>query len=319
MSYSLIRNLSLVFIVAIILCVSLVSFLSMGQIAETATEVIRYQRPKLDLMEKIHKDFINARDSFFAITRKEETDNKKAITLINQVIKETSDLKELVDESKKDEVALFITAVKRFKTVIFSYTAESEIDPTGASVLFMEQNAHEIAREAEEFFQKMNEEISTDIRVKDVDMLITAKKYQKIIWFMLGIGIFCGFLAAFFINYALSMPVKQLINAARKISKGDVGVKIMTKSKNEFGELFNTFNDMSEDLAANEDEMKASNQQLIASEQMLRESDAELRKKIRELESFNKIVVGRELKMIELKKEINELLRELGKEPKYET
>ena len=40
-------------------------------------------------------------------------------------------------------------------------------------------------------------------------------------------------------------------------------------------------------------------------------------KKTIELESFNKIVVNRELKMIELKKKINELLSELGKEAKY--
>ena len=38
----------------------------------------------------------------------------------------------------------------------------------------------------------------------------------------------------------------------------------------------------------------------------------------KELELFNEVTVGRELKMIELKKEINELLEKSGKKPKYE-
>lgn len=42
-----------------------------------------------------------------------------------------------------------------------------------------------------------------------------------------------------------------------------------------------------------------------------------LKKKNEELERFNKQAVDRELKMVELKKEINALREELGKEPRY--
>jgi len=46
-------------------------------------------------------------------------------------------------------------------------------------------------------------------------------------------------------------------------------------------------------------------------------AEEELKKRADELEKFNRLAVGRELKMIELKKEINALLGESGKEPGY--
>jgi len=48
-----------------------------------------------------------------------------------------------------------------------------------------------------------------------------------------------------------------------------------------------------------------------------KQAEEELMKKTEELERFNKLAVGRELKMVELKKEINALLEQLGKEPRY--
>jgi PAS domain-containing protein len=50
-----------------------------------------------------------------------------------------------------------------------------------------------------------------------------------------------------------------------------------------------------------------------------RRAEEELQETMRNLEDFNRIAVGRELRMIELKEEINELGSRLGMEPKYET
>ena len=47
-------------------------------------------------------------------------------------------------------------------------------------------------------------------------------------------------------------------------------------------------------------------------------TEEEREKKNEELRRFNKLAVGRELKMIALKKEINALLEDQGKEPRYE-
>lgn len=50
----------------------------------------------------------------------------------------------------------------------------------------------------------------------------------------------------------------------------------------------------------------------------LRKSQAKNKIHIAELELFNKLAVGREVRMIELKKEVNALCRELGREDPYQ-
>ena len=46
-------------------------------------------------------------------------------------------------------------------------------------------------------------------------------------------------------------------------------------------------------------------------------SEGEIKKRLAELEIFHKSTVGRELKMMDLEKEVNSLLKELGRQPKY--
>ena len=46
-------------------------------------------------------------------------------------------------------------------------------------------------------------------------------------------------------------------------------------------------------------------------------SEAELVERMNEITRFNNLMIGREEKMIELKTEINDLLKKLGKEKKY--
>ena len=116
--------------------------------------------------------------------------------------------------------------------------------------------------------------------------------------------------------------------ACEEVRRGNLGVKIPVVSKTEIGELAATFNEMIKDLreshAALEEAKAVLEIKVEARTRELRElaegledevkrRTKEVYEKMEDLERFQRLAVGREMKMIELKKEIERLKKELEK------
>lgn len=65
------------------------------------------------------------------------------------------------------------------------------------------------------------------------------------------------------------------------------------------------------------DVLKRSEQEIVEKEDALRRSHAELQARAEELDRFNRVAVGREVRMIELKREVNSLRARLGEAGRY--
>jgi len=100
-----------------------------------------------------------------------------------------------------------------------------------------------------------------------------------------------------FLREHIISPLKELTTLCQKVRKGDFKVRTKIQSKTEIGELAQSFNAMTKDLS----EYRSA----------LEEKTKELQKRVEELERFHRVTVGRELKMVELKKEIAKLKKEL--------
>lgn len=102
----------------------------------------------------------------------------------------------------------------------------------------------------------------------------------------------------------ITKPLDKLRKGTEIIGKGDLKHVIDIESGDEIGELASAFNQMTRDLKESRKEIEKYSKVL---EKEVAERTKELEAKIDDLERFSKVGVGRELKMIELKKRIREL------------
>lgn len=116
-----------------------------------------------------------------------------------------------------------------------------------------------------------------------------------------------GLLLGFFIAHSLSKPIVNLKNIVHKMGEGNLDVKIDVKSNDEIGDLALNFKLMAKSLKNNQENL----------ENQVAERTKELNNKIKELERFKELTVGRELKMIELKKQMKELKTKLPERDKW--
>jgi nitrate/nitrite-specific signal transduction histidine kinase len=85
-------------------------------------------------------------------------------------------------------------------------------------------------------------------------------------------------------------------------------------SNDEFGVLTDQFNAMLGEVRRRDEELRQAQGQL---ERRVEERTRELQQRTDELERFNRAAVGRELRMVELKRQVNELALAAGRPPAY--
>lgn len=113
-----------------------------------------------------------------------------------------------------------------------------------------------------------------------------------IVSILLGIGL------TYILVVRVTKPIKSLIIGAREISKGNLSYVITpTNSHDEIGQLSEVFNTMAQRLSLSYQSL----------EKQVKQRTEDLEKKVSELERINKLMINRELKMVELKKEIENL------------
>jgi len=117
---------------------------------------------------------------------------------------------------------------------------------------------------------------------------------------LLGIGAVITFFLSLFLTRVIVEPINKIAETARKIGKGELKIRIKAQTEDEIGMLAEEFNNMAKNLQERD-------RKLTESAKEIKISSKKLSNRVDELERFHNIVVGRELKMIELKKEIKRL------------
>ena len=141
---------------------------------------------------------------------------------------------------------------------------------------------------------------------------LEAMKLEMINTFFIYSGVFIviSFLLIFILfNLFITTPIGELIKGVRLMSKGKLGAKVEIKSKDELGELADTFNKMSWELKKSQDSLKEYSQDL---EKLVTKRTEELEDKTAYLEKINK-------DLIKTRKELNVLNKNLENRIKERT
>jgi len=130
------------------------------------------------------------------------------------------------------------------------------------------------------------------------------------------------FVATIFFSKLIVDPIKKLHKGTEIIGKGNLDYKVNIRTGDEIEQLAKEFNRMAETLGQSKaalEKEKALLEKRVAErtkelkgfaeslDRQVKEKTKELQEKLNELEKMNKLMVGRELKMTELKKEIKTL------------
>lgn len=145
---------------------------------------------------------------------------------------------------------------------------------------------------------------------------------------VIGGGLILIILILFILLRGIVGPLRKMTVACEEIRGGNLDVKIKVESRTEIGELATTFNKTIADLKKSKEaleEAKATLEIKVEArtkelkelaeglEEEVKRRTKEVYERMEELEKFQKVTIGRELKMIELKKEIKKLKEELKK------
>jgi methyl-accepting chemotaxis protein len=147
---------------------------------------------------------------------------------------------------------------------------------------------------------------------------------------IIGVSLIFSYLILYFIlrRWILG-PIEIIYKGMARARGGDFDVRIPLKSKNELGMLAETFNGTLQELKDSKASLEEAKsvlevrveartrelRELAGSlDSQVKERTGELRAKLEELGKFNKLAVGRELKMVELKEEIKILKKKLEKQ-----
>jgi HAMP domain-containing protein len=145
-----------------------------------------------------------------------------------------------------------------------------------------------------------------------------------VILFVAGILII-GFIS-FRVSSWLIRPIRQLRYGIEQVRRGGLAYRVDVATKDELGELADNFNRMIKDLKDSQDALEEAKtsleikvgaktrqlRELVGGlEEQVKARTKEIQEKMVDLERFNKLAVGRELKMVELKSEINKLKKDL--------
>lgn len=133
------------------------------------------------------------------------------------------------------------------------------------------------------------------LEAESQEVLAPLKNISRFLILVGGIALILVIIGIVWLSNWLLKGLRIITGVAEKIAKGSMSERLKINSKDEIGYLAKIFNQMIDSI--------------VKSETVLKEQKKQLEEKVAELEKFQELTTGRELKMVELKEKIAELTK----------
>ena len=259
-SFRTARNLGLFILLMIIIIESIFAYVSMSKSSERLTAIITVDQVKLHRWYDVAEIIAHAKDSLYDYSLGRSDVVAPADLLVNKAIQEIKKIKELgTDQDELSNIAEITYAAKRFKQAIYAFETEvSEGYRGGSSAKEMEDLAIQEADHIASLGREAAAYISKKIEEKNLAILEISAFSQKMLTLVLFVAILATIINAYFMARALERPIRQLVDGTKRLAEGDLSHRVNLHSKDEIGQLAESFNSMAEKL-------KKSRQELLAS------------------------------------------------------
>lgn len=148
------------------------------------------------------------------------------------------------------------------------------------------------------------------------DKVITRQNFiGNTVYIIIGLSVFLAGIIILLFSKTIIRDLKKLSEEAQRISAGDMSLVIDIQRKDEIGELAVTFNQMARSIRESHESLEGKIKERTAElekaktglEEKVNQRTSELQNKLEEVKRMNELMINRELRMIELKKMVEEL------------
>jgi PAS domain S-box-containing protein len=258
-SFRTARNLGLSILLVIIIIESIFSYITMSRSAERLTDIITVDQVKLRRWYDVAEIIAHAKDDLYDYRLGRTEVVASVDLLINQAVKEINGIKGLATDAEElSNINEIIKAARRFKQALYAFEAEvCEGYRGGSSARELEEMAVREADRIASLGREAASYVSKRIEEKNTAILQISTFSQKMLTLVLFFAIIATIINAYFMARALEKPIKQLVDGTNRLAEGELTHRVQVQSKDEIGQLADSFNSMAEKLRKSRQELLA--------------------------------------------------------------
>jgi len=192
-------------------------------------------------------------------------DNQPTIELINKFSNQAETLANEYNISREDKSVLnnLLKELKRLKLALVYFKENKAYDPASSSTDELHDIINDTIRDVNKDLNSLVTITREKIAESNLAVLDKARLIQKNLLVFLIIFSLGTISILFFFSRIIAVKLKQIIEGTRQLAQGQYNWRIKTASKDEFGEVITSFNNMAVNIADSKRELKESHDRFM--------------------------------------------------------